>query len=130
MNKVHGFSLIELVVFIAVIGLAVASLFAAFSTYLTNTPSSQNQIIVQQLAASRMEIILGKRRLLGYVGLTDPCVSSPPAMCTTPTLTGYNVTSSIATTTINTDNNYSTITVTATGPNQSRMDLKCLVANY
>ena len=128
MKQQLGTSLIELVVFIAVISIAVTGVTLLFSTLLYQSSINTQMSEALSLAQGRMEIILGQRYFLGYASLSDPCtLGSPPAVCTQ-TITGYTVTSTITPATINTDANYSTILVTVTGTGNTKVTLKSLVA--
>lgn len=130
-KKSAGFSLIELVVFIVVIGLAVGGVFLAFSTALQKNPLINPQTTANELASARMDIIIGQRRINGFSTLSDPCVSSPPAVCTVPAaITGYTISSAISTISIGGDSNYKLIIVTVTGPQNSKAEVKTLVASY
>lgn len=131
LHRQKGFSLVELVVFIVVIGVAISSVFLAFQTALTQTPYGNSQTVATLLAQGRMDFILGQRRLIGFANFSDLCTSvSPPAICTLPAaITGYTITSSITTTTIGSDSNYKIITVTVTGPHSSAATLNTLVAS-
>src|ERR1700722_4318360 len=112
--KQRGFSLIELIVFIVIIGIVTSALFLAFASLLQDAPIGLHQTVALGLAQERMELILAQRRLQGYPGtqFQDPCNStivSPPAVCTA--LTGYSVSASI----INMSNTLKGIGVTVTG---------------
>lgn len=124
-----GFSLIELIVFIVIIGLAVSGVFLAFSTALQKTPLVNPQTTANQLASARMDIIIGQRRIVGFSSFTDICPG--PAVCIIPAgITGYTVTSSITPYTVGSDSNYKLIAVTVTGPQNSKAVLQTLVASY
>ncbi len=126
-GKSKGFSLIELVVFIVVIGLALSGVFLAFSTALQKSPGVNAETTALELAAARMNIIIGQRHINGFSATSDPCTAgSPPAMCAG--TTGYTVTSSISPYTVNTDSNYKLIDVLVSGPQHANADLKTLVA--
>ena len=59
-----GFSLIELIVFIVVVGMLGTALFAGFSTALRQGASGPDlSISAAQLAQDRMELIIGQKRL-------------------------------------------------------------------
>lgn len=112
--KQTGFSLIELIVFILIIGLASSAVLAAFQTILQKSPTGNHETTAIALAQERMDLILSQRRIQGFSSFIDPCVSgSPPSICTA--LTGYSITASIASITISGDFNYKIITVTVSG---------------
>ena len=132
-KQMRGLSLIELVIFIVVLGLALSSIFLAFTTALQQSVAVNPQTTANELAQMRMNIILGQRRLQGYNVLapgtnTDWCGASPPAVCTINAgITGYTVTSVIATYTISGDSNYKIITVTVTGPQSAKAVLQTVI---
>jgi type II secretory pathway pseudopilin PulG len=113
--KYHGFSLIELIVFILVIGIVSSGILGAFQTTLQNAPTGNYQTIALGLAQERMELILAQRRLKGFTLFSDPCASGGPSICTLPT--GYSINSNTISSpyTINSDSNYKKITVTISG---------------
>lgn len=124
-HKQSAFTLIELIVFIVIMGIAASILFPVILS-LKNAGSMPNQTIAQQLARSRMELILERRYVLGFQSLIDPCNDvTPPAVCTPPS--GYAVSATI-TPNWNGDTNYAVITVQVTGNAQTTLTL--LVAAY
>lgn len=130
-KNMTGFSLIELVIFIVIIGLAVAGIFLAFSTALQKTSLVNPQTTANELASARMEMILGQRRMNGFSSLSDPCVSGTPDVCTVPAgISGYTITSTISTVTVGSDSNYKLIDVLVTGSQNARTNLKTWVASY
>ncbi|OGT50708.1 MAG: hypothetical protein A3E84_00305 [Gammaproteobacteria bacterium RIFCSPHIGHO2_12_FULL_42_13] len=128
MRYQHGFSLVELVVFIVVIGVALTGVMLAFTTALESGTSANPQTLATQLASARMDIILQQRRVNGFTSFNDPCVSSPPAVC--PSLSGYAISSTITTYTISGDANYKLVDVTVSGPQNAYVNLKSLVGKY
>ena len=81
----RGFTLIEMIVFIVIVGVAAVALFRTFALTLPHgsvTPA----LLVQatQLAQERMELIVGQRDVLGYNNAVDldPCNVGAPAVCT------------------------------------------------
>lgn len=129
-----GFTFVEMLIFIVIVGLVVAAALIPLQTILENSPNPNYQTIATALAQERMEIILAQRYINGFSSLTDPCVTSPPAVCVT-TPSGYTVTSSIANFTISftaggSDSNYQKAVVTVTGPNNTTAVLTALVGNY
>lgn len=124
-----GFSLIELIIFIVVLSIAVSAIFSAFSVALQKSPTANYQTTVIELAQGRMELILGQKRLKGFVSFTDPCPGA--SACTLPAaLSAYSISASISATTIGGDSNYEIISVTATGPSNSKANVQTLVAGY
>jgi type II secretory pathway pseudopilin PulG len=123
MNKQSGFSLIELVIFIVVLGIAGVAIVSTFVVSGTKAPSLQNQSIAIELAQERMDLILGQRAINGFSSFSDPCPG--PSICTAPS--GFTVSSSIANN-WNGDTAYKVITVTVSG--NGNASLQALVANY
>ncbi len=118
----QGFTFLELVIFIVIIGILAAGLLSAFNVFLQKQPSVQAATLANSLAAQRMEIILGQKKISGFSAYSDPCPG--PAICSVPT--GYTVTSSIANN-WNNDTNYNVITVSVTG--KATASLTTMVAN-
>lgn len=123
-----GFSLIEVIVFIVVLGVLLAGLVAAFSSPLRASPQAGELDLVAELAQQRMELILAQRRAAGFATFADPCVPGPgPAVCVPPA--GYAVASSIAAGWGADPVNYKVVSVTVTGPSTTAGGA-ALVANY
>lgn len=128
-KNTRGFSLIELIIFIVVTGIALSGVFLAFSTALTNGVSINQQGVANALANARMNIIMGQFNIDGFDDFIDICsVGSPPAVCSS--VSGYTTTSSIVDFTFASDANFKLITVTVIGPNNVRAELKTLVTRY
>lgn len=123
-----GFSLIEVVVFIVVLGVLLAGLVAAFSSPLRSSTRAGELDLVAELAQQRMELILAQRRAAGFAPLADPCVPGPgPAVCVPPP--GYSVASSIAAGWGGDPSNFKVVTVSVTGPSTTASSA-ALVGNY
>lgn len=122
----NGFSLIELIIFIAVTGFIVSGIFTTLQMSLTHSPKSKQADRAIELAQERMDIIIGEKTINGFSSLTDPCTAgSPPAICTTES--GYTVSSTI-TTGFNGNNNLKEIVVTVTGTGTA--SITALVGDY
>lgn len=119
-----GFSLVEAIVFIVVLGVLLASLVVTFGSSLRLSPQAGQIDVAAELAQQRMELILAQHRAAGYAAMADPCPG--PAACTPPA--GYTVTSSFAAGFAGDPSNYKVITVDVTGTGTARAT--ALVANY
>ena len=81
----RGVSLIELIVFIVIMGISVTALLSMYRAVLPRGATPAQITLATQLAQERMELLLGHRVTSGYstVALTDPCVGgTPPDICT------------------------------------------------
>jgi type II secretory pathway pseudopilin PulG len=142
-----GASLIELIAFIAIVGLAVAGLVVGMSGAVRTAPKPKEMHQGLQLAQGRMELILAQRSRLDFAGFTaasfDPC--APPGgaqeACLAPA--GYTVVTpcfytgaatcgfGAAGTCKGGDVNYKCVRVRVTGPEGTTVaELDALVANY
>ena len=122
--KGDGFSLIEVIVFIVILGVLAAGLVVSFASPLRNSPEAGRLDLAAELAQQRMELILAQRRATGFAGFTDPCPG--PAICTPPA--GYTVTASIVAGYGADPTNYKVVTVSVSGT--STISATALVANY
>jgi type II secretory pathway pseudopilin PulG len=90
-----GFTLVEVVVFMVIVGVAAFALLRSFGSVLPRGFTAAQITQASQLAQERMELILGQRAAFGYAGNStqlDPCKNvGPPAICTA--TFGYAVTS-------------------------------------
>lgn len=121
-----GFTLVEVLLFIVIVGILGAALLAAFSGMLTYSGLPRNIAIADGLAQERMEIMLARRRALGYsafIANPDPCTVSPQPPCTS-FPAGYAVSSAISFPAAN----LAQITVTVTGPENATLTAQ--TANY
>lgn len=126
--RLRGFSLIEAIVFIVVVGLMLAALAVAFGGPLRVSGQAGELDLMAELTQQRMELILAQRRAAGFAAFADPCVPGPgPAACTAPA--GYTVTAGIASGFGADPTSYKVVTVGVTGPT-STISTAALVANY
>jgi type II secretory pathway pseudopilin PulG len=125
MKSQRGFTLIEVVLFIIITSILVKTLFLTFSNTLTDMPDTHNDLVASQSARHCIEWFIGQRRLLGYSSVTSPS-TTVPSFCTQPT--GYNLAVSVVNTTLNSDANYKTVTVTVSGKGDAVSSV--LLANY
>ena len=124
----RGFSLIEAIIFIVVVGLMVAALAVAFGATLRRAPEAGELDRMAELTQQRMELILAQRRSAGFAAFADPCVPGPgPAACSIPA--GYTLSSSIATGWGGNPTSYKVVTVSASGATSS-LSTSALVGDY
>jgi len=143
----HGFTLLEVIVFIVVSGIVLAGLIVGMSGALRSAgdPKAMHQGL--QLAQGRMELILAQRSRLDFSGFTaatfDPCAAPGGAQeaCLAPA--GYTVVTPCFFTGAATcgfgasntcqggDANYKCVRVRVTGPKGTvEAELDAMVANY
>lgn len=121
----HGFTLIELVAFIIISGLLGSTILLALITVLQKTPTLFQQQVALQTSSQCMEWFIGQRHLNGFSSITCPS-TTVPGFCTTPS--GYTLSVNIACTTIGSDSQYKTITVTTSGLGDAT--ISTLIAEY
>ncbi len=120
-----GFTLIEAIVFIVVVGIMMGSFVIGIRTIIINSPELNNQKVALETARGCLEWYLTQRLLNGYT--VYACPSTPaPSNCTAPS--GFSVSTNITCTTISGDSNYKTITVSVTG--LSKASLTTMIGNY
>lgn len=79
--KQRGFTLIEMVIFIVVLGIIGATLVSAFNASQSSSRTPEQTLIATELAISRMELILEQRFSQGFNNFSDPCTSSNSLRC-------------------------------------------------
>jgi type II secretory pathway pseudopilin PulG len=142
MSRLRGFTLVELLVFIVILGFAAYALFRSFGSVLPRSPTAAQLTQAVQLAQERMALILGQRDSplagRGYNNTVDldPCNVGAPAVCTN-TL-GYSVTSAGTGTAPaswvswngNPTTNYKLVTVTVTLGGTTLATQSAVLSNY
>jgi len=124
-DKLKAFSLIEMTMFIAILGIILVGLTSAFTNTLKNTPKADIIFQATELAQERMEFITNQRRLNGFASTVDPCPG--PAICTPPA--GYSITPTISAN-WGGDTNYKVVTVVVDAPENISITLTSLVADF
>ena len=126
-----GFSLVEMVIFIVVMGVMATGLMAVFQRALSGSGVPGQMTTAMNLAQERMELVLATKRLQAVYDPTsfDPCPG--PALCNT-AATGYSVSVTITAVSPTFGANYSEINVvvTDTATATPQASLQTLVANY
>jgi hypothetical protein len=126
-----GVTLIELIAFIVIMGIAVIALLSMYRAVLPRGATPAQITLANELAQERMELILGQRVASGYSPLVDPCPG--PAVCT-PTTAGYSVVVYGVSPPVlwnDATGNYRQIGVKVLGPNGNQFaSLSAVIANY
>lgn len=117
-----GLTLLEMVLFIVVLGVAGVALLATLSAPLTGAGKQTEAVTAAQVAQARMEVILGHKRKNGFPadGLCTPDPDPCPGLnaCTTPA--DWTVQTSCEAWSGNGDTtSYQVFVVTANGPESS-----------
>lgn len=113
--KQQGFSLIELIIFIIILGIISSSLLLGLNQAALYSDTQRNIVSASFLANARMQIILMNRNLNGYAALNDPCTVTPSlAICTVLSTYATNNSLTVATPIIS-GSNPKTIIVNVTG---------------
>lgn len=136
----RGVSLIELIAFIVIMGIASIALLSMYRAVLPHGTTPAQMTLATQLAQERMELILGRRVAAGYstAALTDPCVGgTPPAICTDQfvpsglySIVVTGISPAVQFSGLNT-NTYRMLGVRVLGPDGSQLaSLSAVIANY
>lgn len=94
MKNSRGMTLIEVIIFIIVIGIVSAGALTVFTTVLMNSNRPSYLIKANLLASARMNLIIQRRIVEGFASISDPCSSGSLPVCTSLNTTGYTVNSS------------------------------------
>lgn len=128
-QKNRGFSLIELIVFIVIMGIVGITILASFNAVLKGVSVPRQKTIALQTAARCVEWYLEQRYVNGFTAAALTCPSTTvPSFCSVPG--GYSLSTSVSCTQLygETGANYKTITVTVSGLDSASLSL--LVASY
>ncbi len=129
-----GFTIVELIAFITIIGIVGTTLFVGLNTALISSHEIEDTEQALTLAQQRMEMILGQYQSVGFAGFSDPCSPAifPDFMCALGGFSyGFTVVSSIAPNWSG-DPNYKVITVTVsvTATAAPAATLRAIVGDY
>ena len=130
-----GFSMLELIVFIVIIGIIGTVVLIPLKTMLRDSEINDQATLAMMLSNGMMEYRYGQRYELGsaaFAIFADGSSTCTQQICTLyPIPSGYSITTDIATG-YSGSTNYKTVTVTTTGStkSQSAAQLKLLIGNY
>jgi prepilin-type N-terminal cleavage/methylation domain-containing protein len=136
MKKNSGFTLIELIIFIVIMGIIASMVAISYHTMFKGSGGINRQTLYSQAAVQCMEWYLGQRALNGYAGSelntgTKTPGAGTPSFCTAPT--GYGININITGLTLYAgDPSYKKIdiSVTTLGSTQTITSLSTIVADY
>ncbi len=81
----RGVTLVELIVFIVIVGIAVAGIMEALTQAQSGNATPIQILEATKLAESRLEFLVGQSATQGFAALTDPCAgAAPPPVCQLP----------------------------------------------
>lgn len=125
-RRQRGITLMEMIIFIVILGLLAAAVITAFTNPLSGAGSQERAVFITQLAQERLEVVLGQKRREGFPG-SDPCASGAAlATCSVPA--GFSINTSFGAWSVDPDtDNYRVITVTVTPPAASSYSVHTLV---
>lgn len=120
----RGFTLIEVTVFIVILGIAAAGILLSFQTALHATPEDLRATMALDLTQGRLNIITGQHSIVGFNDFNDICTTSPSlALCQLPS--GYRINTSIVP-----SGSIKTITVTTQYNGVTEAKLSTIVAEF
>ena len=125
MARQAGFTLIEILLLLIVLGLLGSTMVLTFRNTMQQTPTVFKNLIALQTAKQCIEWFSGQRQLNGFASISCPS-TAVPSFCSAPS--GYTLAVSISCTTISSDSNYKTLTVTVSG--NGNATLSTLFASY
>ena len=129
LQKYAAFTLIELIIFIVVIGIVGTSILVALNSVLRGEHVPSRQVIATQTATKCADWYLGQRQLHGFNTAALTCPSTAvPGFCAAPS--GYIITTNVACTTLygEANANYKTINIVVSGAGNASISL--LLADY
>jgi type II secretory pathway pseudopilin PulG len=130
-NRVEkGMALIELILFIVIIGIVSTGLMAGLFQTLLRSDDPNKIVKAAYLANARMQVILLQRAVNGVSGLSDPCVTDTLAACAF--INSYATSNSLTfnATTFTVVGNSTTIKVVVTGSGLAQSTVETVVSNY
>jgi prepilin-type N-terminal cleavage/methylation domain-containing protein len=81
-NKAQqGFTLIELILFIIIIGIIATPVFMSINQTLRRSHTPKQISAASFLANARIQVILLKRATDGFLNTNDPCTGTAPPIC-------------------------------------------------
>ena len=129
MNTKCGFTLIEMVIFIVIMGIIGVTILASMNAVLKGVSVPRQKTVATQIATRCIEWYVEQRYLHGFSVATLACPSVvTPSFCAAPS--GYTISTSVSCTQLygETGYNYKTVTITVGGLGSASLSL--LLASY
>jgi type II secretory pathway pseudopilin PulG len=120
MKKSKGFSLLELIIFVVVIGIAATTILSSMEMILKTQHTTQENGTAVQAASRCLEWFWGQNQMNGYSSVTSPS-TTVPSFCSVPS--GFSIAVSVVNTTIASEASYKTISATVSGKGSSSLSL-------
>lgn len=119
----QGVTLIELIIFIVVLGILGSGILMAFVVALAKSPDIAKMSRASELAQERLELILGQYEEHGFSTFTDLCDGTPsePAVCTLSL--NYQIADPTIVNNWNGDPDYQLIQVVVSGDGESSLNM-------
>ena len=138
LSRNQGFTLIELVIFIVVLGIVGAVILNTTLFALKYSPLEHNQTVATATATKCMELFLGQRYLNGFTFNNQNCPGGSddntlPSFCSTLSPSGFTTTVTISCTTVPNFTGtqaFKQIKVATTDSKAAKTVLNLLFANY
>lgn len=134
-DRETGLTLLEMVLFIVVLGVAGVALIATLALPLTGAGEQTRALTAAQVVQARTELMLGQKRKSGYpedppncATELDPCPGAGLSACSLPS--GWSVSTGCEAWSSDPDTSeYIVLVVAATGPDGGSASARTLIAN-
>jgi type II secretory pathway pseudopilin PulG len=126
-KNLSGFTLIEMVIFIAITAIAIFGVLSLLEFVSRNSVSMRTQTLAVEAADRCLQWFIGNRYINGYASTTCPS-TAVPTFCAAPT--GYTVAVNVACTDMYSSNNYKIVTVTVSASGSTVASSSLILANY
>ncbi len=124
MKTNHGFTFIELLIFIIVLGVIAAALAISHGTLFRSSAIINSQIGASKMAALCMDWYLGQRAINGFASIDT--ITNVPNFCSASN--GYRIVTIVSQYTLGDDPNYKTIVVNVQGRGHAK--LTTIISSY
>lgn len=118
LKRARGFTLIELIIYLVIVGFLAVAILTGMSTALQQSPQITQITQAAFLAQQRMEVIAGYKMANGFSSFVDPCdapATFPDQLCSAGAFAqGFSVSSTI-TPSWESDANLTLVAVTVSG---------------